>query len=233
MTPQDAVPGQPPTPRTAGWVRILLVVAAVLSVLLVGAAAGLLIAQTSDTATAAPGPASVDAGFCQDMTVHHRQAILMAGLARDRTTDTEIKHVAFDIETNQIEQVGRMQGWLSLWGRDQLPMGGYMGWMSGVTHGHATPSAEGKVATMPGMASADELKQLEQLTGREFDVLFLQLMLRHHQGGIDMLRYAAEHAEVSAVRNIATQMATAQTNENELLTSMIAKRGGQPLPAPN
>lgn len=222
-----------PAPPTAGWVRVLVVLAAVLSVLMVGAAAGLLISQSRTVEAAAPGPDSVDTGFCQDMTVHHRQAILMAGLARDRTTDVAVKHVAFDIETSQLEQVGRMQGWLNLWGRDSLPLGGYMAWMTGVTHDHAVPTSDGKVATMPGMASAAEIKQLQGLTGPAFDVLFLQLMLRHHQGGIEMLRYAAEHAETGVVRNLASQMATAQTNENELLKSMIAQRGGTPLPSPN
>ncbi len=222
-----------PTAPTAAWVRVLVVTAAVLAVLMVGAAAGLMIAQTRSPEAAAPSPESVATGFCQDMTVHHRQAIFMAGLARDRTADTEIKHVAFDIETSQLEQVGRMQGWLNLWGRDPLPIGGYMAWMVGTTHHTGPVSAEGKVATMPGIATPEELKELEQLTGPPFDGRFLQLMLRHHQGGIEMLRYAAQHAEVGVVRNLATQMATAQTNESDLLTSMIVKRGGTPLPAPN
>ena len=225
---------QEPTAPTPGWARVLVVTAAVLAVLLVGAAAGLLIAQSRTSETAAPSPDSVATGFCQDMSVHHRQAIYMAGLARDRTTDEAIKHVAFDIETGQTEQVGRMQGWLNLWGRDPLPIGGYMGWMTGSTHAHTGPvSADGKVATMPGVATPDELKELDRLTGAAFDLRFLQLMLRHHQGGVEMLRYAAERAEVGVVRNLASQMAVAQTNESDLLLSMITQRGGTPLPSPN
>jgi uncharacterized protein (DUF305 family) len=222
-----------PTPPTAGWVRVLLVLAAVVSLLFVGAAVGLLIGQSGTSQTSTPAPDSVDVGFLQDMTVHHRQAILMAGLARDHSVDPLVKNLAFDIETSQIEQVGRMQGLLNLWGRDALPFGGYMGWMQGVTHDHAAPAGDGKVTAMPGMADQDEIKRLQQASGRELDVLFLQLMLRHHQGGIEMLRYAAEHAEVGVVRNLARQMATAQTSENDLLTAMITQRGGTPLPSPN
>ena len=235
---------QPERAPTPGWVRILVACAAVLVLLLVGATAGLVLSQSRSSSDAtAPAPDSVAVGFCQDMTVHHRQAVRMAGIVRDRSTDPAVKHVAFDIETNQIEQIGRMQGWLNIWGRDPLPLGGYMAWMSGTSaHGHTgasvagSPSgatSSGAVAQMPGMATDAELARLQQLTGRDLDVLFLQLMLRHHQGGLTMMRYAAEHAEVGVVRNLAAQMVTAQTNEVDLLTSMLTERGAAPLPAPS
>jgi uncharacterized protein (DUF305 family) len=168
------------------------------------------------------------------MTAHHRQAVRMAGIVRDSTTDLAIKQIAFDIETNQLEQIGRMQGWLNLWGRDPLPVNGYMAWMGSAAalHGHST-SPGGALAAMPGMATDAELTRLQQATGRDQDILFLQLMLRHHQGGLIMIRYAAEHAEIGVVRNLAAQMSVAQTNEADLLTSMLAQRGAAPLPAPS
>ena len=233
-----------------GWTRVAVAIAAVIALLLVGAAAGLLIANSRSSGDlAAPAADSVAVGFSQDMSVHHRQAIRMAGIARNRSTDRAVQRLAFDIETNQLEQVGRMQGWLNLWGRDPLPVNGYMAWMNGAAiAGHGTehtsaagaePShagvslAPGAVAQMPGLASNAELARLTNLTGRDLDVLFLQLMLRHHQGGLTMIRYAAVHAEVGVVRNLAAQMNVAQTNELELLTTMITERGGTPLPAPN
>ena len=225
--------------RGPGWARVLVASGAVLALLLIGAAGGLLVAQSRPSSDAsAPSPTSVAVGFCQDMTVHHRQAVRMAGVVRTNSTDPNIRAMAFDIETNQLEQIGRMQGWLNLWGRDPLPIGGHMAWMGGAAtaHGHtpsAGGSAGGSVAVMPGMASEAELAQLDQLTGRDLDVLFLQLMLRHHQGGQSMMRYAAEHAEVGVVRNLAFQMAVAQNHEADLLTSMLAQRGATPLPAPN
>ena len=48
---------------------------------------------------------------------------------------------------------------------------------------------------MPGMATEDELANLRALSGTAFDVEFLRLMIRHHQGGLDMAQYAAEHAD--------------------------------------
>jgi uncharacterized protein (DUF305 family) len=85
---------------------------------------------------------------------------------------------------------------------------------------------------MPGMATEAELTELRSLSGEAFDVEFLQLMLRHHEGGLDMAEYGAEHAEVPAVRSLARSIATSQTAESGLMTDMLAERGAQPLPAP-
>jgi uncharacterized protein (DUF305 family) len=234
MSTSAPVPAEGRRPPTAGWARVTMALAATLALLLVGAAVGLLIAQSRPSAPTTPAPDSVAVGFSQDMTVHHRQAVRMAGIARDRSTDPAVRHLAFDIETSQIEQIGRMQGWLNLWGRDPLPVGGFMGWMAGPSHGDGHPDAiSGPVAQMPGMASEAELARLDQLTSQDLDILFLQLMLRHHQGGLPMMRYATEHAEVGVVRNLAAQMVTAQDAEVDLLTRMLTERGASPLPAPN
>ena len=58
------------------------------------------------------------------------------------------------------------------------------------TKARAASSSE---TSMPGMASPEELNELWTKSGKEFDVLFLQLMIRHHQGGVMMARYAALH----------------------------------------
>jgi uncharacterized protein (DUF305 family) len=85
---------------------------------------------------------------------------------------------------------------------------------------------------MPGMALPAELERLRTTGGVPFDVLFLQLILRHHQGGLPMARYAAEHAETPQVRNLAQQIAASQGAEAEYLTQLLAQRGAQPLPPP-
>ena len=80
------------------------------------------------------------------------------------------------------------------------------------------------------MASSEELAALRAARGTELDVLFLQLMLRHHQGGLPMMEYGAQYASTDVVRNIAQKMVDTQTGESELITSMLTERGGQPLP---
>ncbi len=174
-----------------------------------------------------PTAESVDAGFARDMSVHHRQAVLMAGLARDRTTDPQIAVIAYDIETVQLNQVGQLQGWLSLWGLSQStgePMS-WMGEMGGM-------DITGSGGRMPGMATAEELDELRAAEGNDFDVLFLQLMIRHHQGGTGMADYAAEHGDVDALRTLARSIAETQGAEIETLTDMLTARGGTPLSAP-
>jgi uncharacterized protein (DUF305 family) len=83
---------------------------------------------------------------------------------------------------------------------------------------------------MPGMATSDQLRALRAASGPQLDVLFLQLMLRHHQGGVVMLQYGADHASVPEVRNLAAQMLSSQTSESEYIEQLLTARGGTPLP---
>ncbi|WHT23374.1 DUF305 domain-containing protein [Crossiella sp. CA-258035] len=218
--------------RPGRGLRIGLGVALLLAVaLLVGA--GVLLSRPGGASVPVPAADSVDVGFAQDMSVHHQQAAEMAAIARQRSPEETVRQLAFDIETSQLTQIGRMSGWLSLWNQPELPPGSLMRWMaSGAGHGqHGTSNATG-TTRMPGMATAEELRRLRSATGREFDVLFLQLMIRHHQGGAPMLEEGAERAGTAQVRNLAQQMLTSQTAEVETMVKMLATRGGQPLPAP-
>jgi uncharacterized protein (DUF305 family) len=231
VTALETRPEVSPEAREPGWVRPFVIVAAVLVLLLVGATGGLLIGRAG--VPEVPAAESVDVGFLQDMSVHHQQAVEMASWERDHTSDPELRQLAYDIESTQTGQIGRMQGWLELWGASAQPVGRpYMTWMAGSptgAHDHAV-TASG-VRTMPGMASADDLKKLRASTGTQMDVFFLQLMLRHHEGGASMLSYAAQNASQEPVRNLAAQMLSAQTAEATYITQLLAARGGAPLPS--
>jgi uncharacterized protein (DUF305 family) len=215
-----------------GWVRLFVAAGVALGLLLTGAAAGLLLGLPGSPPPATPAADSVDVGFAQDMTVHHQQAVEMASWERDHTADPVLKQLASDIEATQTSQIGRMQGWLELWGAAALPVGGHMKWMAAAPTGHDEHGAVGAagVATMPGMASSAELTALRGTSGPALDVMFLQLMLRHHEGGATMLSYGAEHAALPQVRNLARQMFAAQTAESDYLRQLLAERGGTPLP---
>jgi uncharacterized protein (DUF305 family) len=104
--------------------------------------------------------------------------------------------------------------------------------MPGMAHGGGSSTAAG-VATMPGMASSADLERLRASNGAGFDVLFLQLMLHHHQGGAPMAQYTAEHGETPQVRNLAEKIFVSQGAESEYLAQLITQRGAQPLPPPN
>jgi uncharacterized protein (DUF305 family) len=228
MTSSDTASERPSTVA-----RTLVIGAAVLAVLLLGAAVGLLVKLPGSSSTAVPASGSVDIGFCQDMSQHHLQGIQMANIARDRSTDPEIRQLAFDIASTQLEQVGRMKGWLMMWNEHEQNVSGvYMAWMndSGV-HGHGATTPEAGKPLMPGMAVTDELTKLRTMSaGRDFDVYFLQLMLRHHVGGAPMAEYASTRATQPFVRTLADNMLKSQGSETDLMKDYLAKRGAAPLP---
>jgi uncharacterized protein (DUF305 family) len=226
------------------WSRVAVVAGAVVAVLLIGATLGMLLtnATNDDPArrAAAPGAGSVEVGFAQDMSVHHLQAVTMANWARGNSTDPAVRQLAFDIGSTQLEQVGRMKGWLMLWNQPEQPLGGYMEWMTGPGGhgghgGHGAMQTSGQTsngAPMPGMATNEELERLRSLSGEELDIYFLQLMLRHHQGGTEMAQYARDHSSLPAVDQLTRSMLVSQGAEMRTMRQMLAERGAEPLPFP-
>jgi uncharacterized protein (DUF305 family) len=216
VTEPDAAPRRSP---------LRLVLLAVIGIALLALGGGLAVALGIGQSST-PTADSVDAGFSRDMARHHLQAVEMANLALDRSSDAEVRRLAFDISSTQNNQAGRMQGWLSLWG---LPTSGGdpMAWMGAAGHAHHSDNG-----LMPGMATEAELAHLRSLSGTAFDVEFLRLMIRHHQGGADMARYAADNASETAVRSLARSILDTQTAEVTTMSGMLTARGGTPLPAP-
>jgi len=82
------------------------------------------------------------------------------------------------------------------------------------------------------MATGAELARLQSETGEVFEVDFLQLMLRHHEGGIQMAEVGAARATTPEVRDLAAAIEESQQGEVTVLTDLLAARGAQPLPAP-
>ncbi|GAA3435939.1 DUF305 domain-containing protein [Kutzneria kofuensis] len=228
-----------PTGPVSATTRVLVLTAAAVAILLLGAAVGLLIKLPGSGAAANnPGPGSIEVGFAQDMGVHHLQAVTMANWARDHTQDPQIRQLAFDIESTQLDQEGRMRGWLMLWGQpEQSPTGRYMAWMAGPSDGMAgMPGMNGNqmpadgVDHMPGYATNAEISKLQSMSGPDMDTYFLQLMLRHHLGGAPMAQFAADHSSVPAVRVLAENILKSQSAEVDLIKQMLAAKNAQPLP---
>ncbi len=216
--------------------------------LLVGATVGLVLggpSSSGDQTLVRPSANSVDVGFLRDMSTHHEQGVLMAHIVQGLGASTEVAKIAYDIEYQQTSQIGQMGGFLQLWDYSLNSLDAPMSWMTdtaGMTgmNGHAMaadelsvdPAAAADGAIMPGMATNTEIKALQALRGDAADVDFLQLMLRHHQGGLPMMQYAAARAVNPVVQNMASKMVTAQQQEITVLTTMLADSGASPLPAP-
>jgi uncharacterized protein (DUF305 family) len=206
-----------------GLVRVLVSIICV-AVLAGAVAIGFGWGSSSKHTISFPGPTSVDAGFASDMSTHHQQAINMATYEFDNSTNTAVKTVAFDIESGQTAQLGEMAGWLDTWGlvrnsNDQ------MAWMAG----HAHLSSTG---LMPGMATPAQMTELQSSHGAKLDILFLQLMIHHHQGGVVMAQYAAQHATESYVRDVAQNMYVMQSNEIVQMSALLTQLGGTELAPP-
>jgi uncharacterized protein (DUF305 family) len=208
-------------PGRSRLVVVLLIVILVAAVAGAGAG-GWLIGHRS--ASHPVSASSVDAGFARDMSTHHTQAVVMAGYTRLHTTNASVLLMANDIYDEQTFQIGQMQGWLDSWGLTRSTTLPTMGWMQG-----HTLDADG---LMPGMATPAEISHLQSLTGTALDVDFLQLMIRHHQGGLQMEQYAFDHASESYVRTLATQMLQTQSSEIIAMEQLLRQLGGTPLPAP-
>jgi len=212
---------QTPAVRRSRWPVAVLAVLAV-----VVALAGMFWIGRASVVGTVPGSTSADAGFLRDMQTHHAQAVEMAMLVRDRTDDPELRAIAYDIATAQAQQSGVMYGWLQQWGLDQY--GEPMAWMQGGDghSGHgATGSGGGEAdATMPGMATRAQLAALGAADGAEAERLFLELMIAHHRGGVDMAEAAVRLATQPIVRGLAEKMIAVQTAEIDAMQQLLAER---------
>jgi uncharacterized protein (DUF305 family) len=196
------------------WIGVAV---AVVLALAVGYVAGLL---TPSLRT--PGDASAEAGFARDMSTHHAQAVQMAMVAYQRATTPEVRQIAYDIATTQENQIGIMHTWLDHWGDSINSTNVPMSWMP-------DGSAALDNGLMPGMATPAQLNQLQAATGRNVDVLFCQLMLRHHLGGLHMVEGILASTHNGEVRDLAIAMKNGQSGEVTRLRELLTGLGAQPL----
>jgi uncharacterized protein (DUF305 family) len=178
--------------------------------------------------TAAPRDDSVEAGFARDMATHHAQAVDMAFLVRDASSDRDMRALASDIIVTQSTQRGMFMGWVQQWGLPQATSRPRMAWMPG--HAHQAPAGDG-AALMHGMASDAEMRSLADATGVDAEIRFLQLMIRHHEGGIVMARALLALSERRELVQMAKSIDESQGAEIALMRQMLTVRGAQPLPS--
>lgn len=176
-----------------------------------------------------PSDSSAEAGFARDMGAHHAQAVEMAFLVYDRTQATDLRNLAFDIINTQSNQRGRFSGWLEQWGLSEVGDRPSMAWMSG--HGHGGAPAQGAPAAMPGLASREEMAKLRSLDGGAAETLFLQLMIRHHEGGVQMAEALIKLSSREEVVRLAKKIVSGQSGEIKLMTDLLRQRGAQPYPS--
>jgi uncharacterized protein (DUF305 family) len=126
-------------------------------------------AQATDLSKVGHTPADVK--FMQGMIGHHAQAVEMVALIADRTATDDLKRLGLRIQVSQEDEMNMMRTWLGVRG-EKIPG----------PHSHHEPGG-----FMPGMLTTEEMTQLADARGKEFDRLFLQGMIKHHAGAITMV----------------------------------------------
>ena len=112
-----------------------------------------------------------DVNFLKGMVIHHKQALFMSRLAKKRTNNKTIIDLANRIDVSQEDEINFMESWLK--SREEI--------MPKMPHDHSAHME------MAGMATPLQLKSLENSESTDFDRLFLQLMIAHHDGALEMV----------------------------------------------
>lgn len=150
-----------------------------------------------------------DVAFAQQMIPHHQQAVEMAQLAADRAERQEIKDLAARVEAAQAPEIATLEGWLGEWGED-LPMEGM-----DMDHGQ-----DGM-----GMMSDEDMSMLESASGAEFDRLFLEMMVRHHSGAIEMAEEELSDGQHPDALEMAQEIKDTQEAEVAEMEALLAELG--------
>ena len=156
-----------------------------------------------------PQEGSAAARFARDMRFHHAQAVELSMRVLERPVSAPVRLLAQDIAVTQEAQLGQMGGWLDAWG---LPFSGKAAPMSGMDR-----------AAM-GMASQAQVQSLDTLAPKQAEIRYLQLMIQHHRGGVQMAQSGLTSG-VPQVQRVAKAIVASQTAEIELMAGMLRARG--------
>ncbi len=147
---------------------------------------------------------NADVQFARPMIPHHRQATVMAELAADRAESEEVKALAEEIIAAQQPEIDTMNAMLEKWGRGMgMGEGGMMGGMN-------------------GMMTPQQMTELENASGGEFDRLFLRMMIAHHEGAVEMARAEQADGQNPQAIELAKQIESTQTDEIERMQDMLS-----------
>jgi uncharacterized protein (DUF305 family) len=152
-----------------------------------------------------------DVRFLQGMIPHHAQALEMTALVRLHATTDAVRQMGLRMEISQRDEIGLMESWLREHGQPVQPSG-----MHAMHGGH----------TMPGMLTPEQLATLSNARGVDFDRLFLQYMIQHHEGAITMVRElfaSSGAAQESTIFKFAEDVDADQTMEIERMQGILAR----------
>ena len=143
-----------------------------------------------------------DVAFATEMIPHHQQAVEMAKIAADRAENPEVRRLAENIESAQEPEIQTMTQWLEDWGQE-TPSGS-------MDHGDME---HGESQEMPGMMDEGQMEGLSKADGAAFDQMFVQMMIEHHEGAIEMARDEQANGKNAEAIALAKKIETDQQAE--------------------
>lgn len=155
----------------------------------------------SDKSNSASDHNAQDMSFAANMIPHHGQAIEMAKVAVTQAKSDQVKALAARIQEAQQPEIDKMNGWLRGWGEKEVDP-------SMSTSGHM-----GHDMSMQGMMSDDDMMKLHSESGSAFDRMFLQMMIQHHNGAIEMAKTEMSTGKYADAKSMASSIATSQQSE--------------------
>jgi uncharacterized protein (DUF305 family) len=186
----------------------------------------------TDPASTPPGATSVtstgagdaaDIAFAQLMIPHHQQALDMATLAQVRAASAEVKALAAQIEAAQNPEISRMSGWLDAWGAPmEMPGASTAEDLADMDHGGHDMGG----MTGAGMMTAEQMDALAAASGADFDTMWLQMMIAHHQGAIAMADQVLTTSSDPEVTALAQAIIEGQTTEITTMEQLLAGNAG-------
>ena len=161
-----------------------------------------------------------DADFASEMLQHHAQALSMVDLTVERSLDPEVAGLAEQIRDAQGPEIETFTDWLTEWGeevpetvRDHANAGHDMDDMG--------DSMEGMDTSMPGMMSAEDMSALEGAPDEEFQTMWLEMMIEHHTGAVEMAEAQTEDGQFTPAIDLAREIAESQTDEIETMQELL------------
>jgi uncharacterized protein (DUF305 family) len=146
-----------------------------------------------------------DVVFATNMIPHHQQAVDLSAMVPDRSTNAGLVALAQQISAAQQPEINVMKVFLVQWNENPDTNSGHTG------HGNA----------MQGMVDAATMTKLESLTGAEFDKLWLESMIGHHQGAIEMAKAEIANGDNVDAKNLAKNIVTTQEAEIGQMKQMV------------
>ena len=156
-----------------------------------------------------------DVRFMRGMIPHHGQALDMTALVPARATTNGFRSMALRMQISQRDEIRLMERWLTEREEDIPPPNAHRMMMAG------------DMALMPGMLSAGQMEQLTSATGQEFERLFLEFMIMHHEGALTMVQTlfnSSGAGQESLIFKFATDVDADQTIEIMRMRRMLEER---------